>query len=1113
MNYDVEDIIVVKQLLSKSIKNTHYDYINKLIDKNVSDCNLLYTQVCYLIKLFLLYDCDLNSNYPNQKSNYIFNENFIRFCFRLIKNSDTIDIKKYDTNSIHFKLYNFYIKFNSDSNKEFKFTCPDNLNSISHITDTLSRDIQTNITNNIIINYFKYVKEYIRINLKLEFDNIKIDNKIVLNVFNDLISNTFNSNSTFHNWIIKHKQLIIPNIKNNINIKSINDGIKNHYKIFTPFIKKYIKTNEMLNFIIKNNKEIKINKLFELILLDITNETFNSDVKYHDWIKENKILIINEFNKINCIDLEKELESEPYQFIQYMLFINKNLEKNKSKKKYQIIPLRTNLTPKFIPINTDSLVDLLDSPYLLDKIKNYYHNDSKKGLILFETYFDFTSKYIINTVKKGYLFSGLISTNGYEINYYYYSKSYYEKKENFHNKGKEEKKKIKEATKELGTDEYNDFITMNKKNKEENKKNKSIKLKEENKIKKDKQKNDEKKKLDEIKTQIESLNSDYEKNYNLLVNSHYESLNTEFNTIDKTNPECKNQMKLILEKLNNKLSSDKAYLKHCFDRDYLSLINDLDNNIEMEYKKLINNDEENDKLIDKIRIKILNKKKELKKLNKELNSSDKKIKNKKLNKKITSNKKLKIKIARLIQKIRLKTNELNYETKDKSLTSDHIKKITNKLVELIKKLYDMKKMNLLNEYLNKITNNDIKNLDKKILDKSTTNIKSIFDLCLIELSKDLSEIKKEILNGECEKIKTNNINIKKETEENKQSHLEVKNELISNSNELNKLLKIKLNNENKFINLFKTKSNENMQIDLLSKKSMEIIDKMNWVVIDPGMNSLLTMMSKDGNKSYSYSKEHHINRTNRKKYKKKIELIKKEKIKKLEEELSKSDERLKTSNDYETFKLYFNKKMKHHNLICKLYNDSKLNKLKWHMFINEKRSESLLVNEIKKKYELELNSKSLKNQIVLILGDWSMNKKGIKSESVPNKRYERILKKNFLVLKINEFRTSIIHNKREKRCENEKKKYEGKKTNIKSVYSLERLKEKNEARYEKAIKEKKIHKILICKTNEKLNEYVNRDKNSVKNMKKIVLSYIKTNHKPKTFVLGTKICNDTLCVM
>ena len=44
----------------------------------------------------------------------------------------------------------------------------------------------------------------------------------------------------------------------------------------------------------------------------------------------------------------------------------------------------------------------------------------------------------------------------------------------------------------------------------------------------------------------------------------------------------------------------------------------------------------------------------------------------------------------------------------------------------------------------------------------------------------------------------------------------------------------------------------------------------------------------------------------------------------------------------------------------------------------------------------------------------------------------------------------------------------------------------------------KIHKILVCKTNEKLNEYVNRDINSVKNMKNIVFSYINTNYKPKT---------------
>ena len=89
--------------------------------------------------------------------------------------------------------------------------------------------------------------------------------------------------------------------------------------------------------------------------------------------------------------------------------------------------------------------------------------------------------------------------------------------------------------------------------------------------------------------------------------------------------------------------------------------------------------------------------------------------------------------------------------------------------------------------------------------------------------------------------------------------------------------------------------------------------------------------------------------------------------------------------------------MEIHNELVKLYNDVKLNKLKWMMFINEKRSEKMLVNDIKKKFG---------DNITLILGNWSMNKKGIKSISTPNKKFKKVLEKNFITLKINEFRTS-----------------------------------------------------------------------------------------------------------
>ena len=84
MESDVlEPIITIKQLLNNSIvDNINFNYVKEMIEKNVKDCNLLYTQVCYLIKLFLLYDYENNKGLYDD---YIFNEIFIRKCFKLIK--------------------------------------------------------------------------------------------------------------------------------------------------------------------------------------------------------------------------------------------------------------------------------------------------------------------------------------------------------------------------------------------------------------------------------------------------------------------------------------------------------------------------------------------------------------------------------------------------------------------------------------------------------------------------------------------------------------------------------------------------------------------------------------------------------------------------------------------------------------------------------------------------------------------------------------------------------------------------------------------------------------------------------------------------------------------
>lgn len=129
---------------------------------------------------------------------------------------DLLDSEKKNNNKI--RLFNFFKDFNKNSENIPFFIYPDKLDSISHITNTISRDISTNIKNNIIINFNKYLKEYIKINLKLLFENtnFKISNDIIYSVYDDILHNTLYSNNIFHNWIISNKNLIIPDFNNDI---------------------------------------------------------------------------------------------------------------------------------------------------------------------------------------------------------------------------------------------------------------------------------------------------------------------------------------------------------------------------------------------------------------------------------------------------------------------------------------------------------------------------------------------------------------------------------------------------------------------------------------------------------------------------------------------------------------------------------------------------------------------------------------------------------------------------------------------------------------------------------------------------------------------------------
>ena len=182
--------------------------------------------------------------------------------------------------------------------------------------------------------------------------------------------------------------------------------------------------------------------------------------------------------------------------------------------------------------------------------------------------------------------------------------------------------------------------------------------------------------------------------------------------------------------------------------------------------------------------------------------------------------------------------------------------------------------------------------------------------------------------------------------------------------------------------------------------------------------------------------------------------------------------------DYVKFKEYVKKKNEVNNELFEHYNNEIFRKLKWFSYINRQRSEDLLLNKIEEYYE-EKDENGFVKDIVIIIGDWSGNNK-MRFMSTPNIALKRKLAEKFLVLNIDEFRTSCLNNKTGKICEN--------------IY----LKDKKG-------KLRKVHQILTYKMENGRQGCINRDKNSVLNMKKIVQSIFKTGERPYYYRRGVKL--------
>ena len=277
---------------------------------------------------------------------------------------------------------------------------------------------------------------------------------------------------------------ILTNIENNIKLhffKYVNRFVNSSFK----------KQNNELVEKAKEGTKTQLRKqlnndVFE-IKQDLINNTLKSNEKYHNWINKHKG---NIFYKDFVNSYEFDIQNNPQRYLKSMIYMCLELEKLETKS-FQFFPLRTDITQKFIPIDTKTLVELFikkDKKQYLDDIETY-----KKPVwsMLFNT---------DNSVFKqsNYVFDYKIYTDGYSVSIQMLKtdkvESEKQRKQNANKKRNENKQKTKGMTKE----QKEEF----KKNCQEEKKKQDQEFKLKLKEQKDKQKEVFKKLPKEEQTKI-----------------------------------------------------------------------------------------------------------------------------------------------------------------------------------------------------------------------------------------------------------------------------------------------------------------------------------------------------------------------------------------------------------------------------------------------------------------------------------------------------------------------------------------------------------------------------------------------------------------------------------
>jgi len=265
----------------------------------------------------------------------------------------------------------------------------------------------------------------------------------------------------------------------------------------------------------------------------------------------------------------------------------------------------------------------------------------------------------------------------------------------------------------------------------------------------------------------------------------------------------------------------------------------------------------------------------------------------------------------------------------------------------------------------------------------------------------------------------------------------------------------------------------------LPPDKLEELKKSHIILIDPGKRSLLTMMDYDGGKFLTYSHRQRLRETKQIKYRRHLQNYRGKKgILKIQKQANAYQFNSKTCQ-LVTCKAFITGKAKMFDQLAPLYADRTFRQYHWYAYLNNRKSLGQLLDRIEAYYG-KAGKYSPNGTIKIIIGDWSSRVQLRGHMPTPGMALKRKLAERFEVFTIDEFRTSKLHYQTEQACDN--------------LYLPDAKGE-----------DRKIHSILTYPMENERLGCINRDRNAVKNMRKIVSQFFKTGDRPQRYCRGYEL--------